>query len=91
MEAPSAPSPPVLVSGRGGFCSSAFVGSVLREVKVSSTLRRRFVAPELSIGSMMLSEARTKREREEVVLMEALRFVRAPGLRWCISGDFSRW
>ncbi|CAN7103955.1 unnamed protein product, partial [Brassica rapa subsp. narinosa] len=52
-------------------CCSSLLGRSLISLGV---LGNGFeLSEELSIGSMMLSEARTKREREEVVLMEALR------------------
>ncbi|KAH0861946.1 hypothetical protein HID58_079157 [Brassica napus] len=69
--------------GDEGSFSSVAAGSCLREGRLLQLPRPRLCSPgvihgfvlsdELSIGSMMLSKARTKCGREELVSMEALR------------------
>ncbi|KAH0928783.1 hypothetical protein HID58_014510 [Brassica napus] len=89
--------------GGGGSYSSVAVGPCLREVEATSAPPSSVLSPEgegslslasplneISIGSMMLSEVKTKCGREELVRMEALRYFELEVCGGVALGDDSR-
>ncbi|WZY88165.1 hypothetical protein YC2023_044900 [Brassica napus] len=87
----------------GGSYSSVAVGPCLREVEATSAPPSSVLSPEgegslslasplneISIGSMMLSEVKTKCGREELVRMEALRYFELEVCGGVALGDDSR-